>query len=31
MAAVNLGRTRADNLLTLKVQGACEEALEFLM
>jgi NAD-dependent SIR2 family protein deacetylase len=31
MAAVNLGRTRADNLLTLKVQGACEEALAFLV
>ena len=31
MAAVNLGRTRADNLLTLKVEAACEEALGFLM
>ena len=30
MAAVNLGRTRADTLLTLKVEGACEEALGFV-
>jgi NAD-dependent SIR2 family protein deacetylase len=31
IAAVNLGRTRADDLLTLKVQDRCEAALSFLL
>lgn len=31
VAAVNLGRTRADDLLTLKVESACENALAFLL
>jgi NAD-dependent SIR2 family protein deacetylase len=31
LAAVNLGRTRADELLTLKVAKPCEEALAFLL
>jgi NAD-dependent SIR2 family protein deacetylase len=31
IAAVNLGRTRADPLLTLKVEEACETALAFLV
>jgi NAD-dependent SIR2 family protein deacetylase len=31
IAAVNLGRTRADDLLTLKVEVACEDALRFLL
>jgi NAD-dependent SIR2 family protein deacetylase len=31
IAAVNLGRTRADDLLTLKVEQACEDALRFLL
>jgi NAD-dependent SIR2 family protein deacetylase len=31
IAAVNLGRTRADDLLILKVQERCEEALGFLL
>ena len=31
VAAVNLGRTRADELLTLKVEQPCEEALAFLL
>ena len=31
IAAVNLGRTRADDLLTLKVEQPCEEALAFLL
>jgi NAD-dependent SIR2 family protein deacetylase len=31
MAAVNLGRTRADDLLTLKVEQSCETALTFLL
>ncbi|HEY3623034.1 MAG TPA: NAD-dependent protein deacetylase [Roseiarcus sp.] len=31
MAAVNLGRTRADALLTLKAEQACESALAFLL
>lgn len=31
VAAVNLGRTRADALLTLKVTRPCEEALAFLL
>jgi NAD-dependent SIR2 family protein deacetylase len=31
IAAVNLGRTRADEMLSLKVEEACETALEFLL
>ena len=31
IAAVNLGRTRADELLTLKVEDRCEAALSFLL
>jgi NAD-dependent SIR2 family protein deacetylase len=31
VAAVNLGRTRADGLLTLKVEQPCAEALAFLL
>ena len=31
VAAVNLGRTRADGLLALKVEEACEAALAFLL
>jgi NAD-dependent SIR2 family protein deacetylase len=31
IAAVNLGRTRADDLLTLKVEAACADALRFLL
>jgi NAD-dependent SIR2 family protein deacetylase len=31
VAAVNLGRTRADGLLTLRAQQACESALAFLL
>jgi NAD-dependent SIR2 family protein deacetylase len=31
IAAVNLGRTRADEMLTLKVEETCETALEFLL
>lgn len=31
VAAVNLGRTRADRLLTLKAEEACESALAFLL
>lgn len=31
IAAVNLGRTRADELLTLKVDQSCDEALAFLL
>jgi NAD-dependent SIR2 family protein deacetylase len=31
VAAVNLGRTRADDLLALKVEQACETALAFLL
>ena len=31
VAAVNLGRTRADALLTLKVEEPCEDALAFLL
>jgi NAD-dependent SIR2 family protein deacetylase len=31
IAAVNLGRTRADNLLTLKVNAPCADALAFLL
>jgi hypothetical protein len=30
-AAVNLGRTRADELLALKVEQTCEAALAFLL
>jgi NAD-dependent SIR2 family protein deacetylase len=30
-AAINLGRTRADALLTLKVEAPCESALSFLL
>jgi NAD-dependent SIR2 family protein deacetylase len=31
MAAVNLGRTRADEMLALKVEQSCEKALGFLL
>jgi NAD-dependent SIR2 family protein deacetylase len=31
IAAVNLGRTRADDLLTLKVGARCADALAFLL
>jgi NAD-dependent SIR2 family protein deacetylase len=31
IAAVNLGRTRADDLLNLKIQDRCEAALSFLL
>jgi NAD-dependent SIR2 family protein deacetylase len=31
IAAVNLGRTRADGLLALKLEQSCEDALAFLM
>jgi hypothetical protein len=31
IAAVNLGRTRADDLLTLKVTDRCVNALSFLL
>ena len=31
VAAVNLGRTRADGLLTLKAEEPCESALAFLL
>jgi NAD-dependent SIR2 family protein deacetylase len=31
IAAINLGRTRADDLLTLKVEDRCEAALAFLL
>jgi NAD-dependent SIR2 family protein deacetylase len=31
IAAINLGRTRADELLTLKVEQACETALAFVL
>jgi hypothetical protein len=31
IAAVNLSRTRADDLLTLKVADRCEAALSFLL
>jgi NAD-dependent SIR2 family protein deacetylase len=31
VAAVNLGRTRADHYLTLKVEAPCESALDFLL
>ena len=31
IAAINLGRTRADDLLALKIERACETALAFLL
>jgi NAD-dependent SIR2 family protein deacetylase len=31
IAAINLGRTRADALFVLKVEQPCEEALAFLL
>jgi NAD-dependent SIR2 family protein deacetylase len=31
IAAINLGRTRADGLLAFKLQQSCEEALSFLL
>ncbi len=31
VAAINLGRTRADDLLALKVEQTCEAALAFLL
>jgi NAD-dependent SIR2 family protein deacetylase len=31
VAAVNLGRTRTDDLLALKVEERCETALSFLL
>jgi NAD-dependent SIR2 family protein deacetylase len=31
IAAANLGRTRADQMLALKVEQACERALGFLL
>jgi hypothetical protein len=31
IAAVNLGRTRADDLLTLKIEARCADALTFLL
>jgi NAD-dependent SIR2 family protein deacetylase len=31
VSAVNLGRTRADDLLALKIQDRCEAALGFLL
>jgi NAD-dependent SIR2 family protein deacetylase len=31
IAAINLGRTRADDLLALKVEQSCEDALAFLL
>jgi hypothetical protein len=31
IAAVNLGRTRADEMLALKVEAPCETALGFLL
>jgi NAD-dependent SIR2 family protein deacetylase len=31
IAAVNLGRTRADDLLALKVEQPCADALAFLL
>ena len=30
-AGANLGRTRADQMLALKVRQACESALDFLL
>jgi hypothetical protein len=31
IAAVNLGRTRADDVLAFKVEDDCESALSFLL
>jgi NAD-dependent SIR2 family protein deacetylase len=31
IAAVNLGRTRVDDVLALKIQDRCETALSFLL
>ena len=31
IAAVNLGRTRADALIALKIEAPCERALAFLL
>lgn len=31
MAAVNMGKTRADDLLAMKIERPCEEALSFLL
>ena len=31
IAAVNIGRTRADDLLALKIKDRCETALSFLL
>jgi hypothetical protein len=31
VTAVNLGRTRADGMIALKVEQACEIALAFIM
>jgi NAD-dependent SIR2 family protein deacetylase len=31
MAAINLGKTRADSLFALKIEQACEQALAFLL
>jgi hypothetical protein len=31
LAAINLGRTRADGLLMLKAEQKCEDALAFLV
>jgi NAD-dependent SIR2 family protein deacetylase len=31
VAAVNLGRTRADDMLSLKIERSCDEALAFLL
>jgi NAD-dependent SIR2 family protein deacetylase len=31
IAAVNIGRTRADDLLTLKIEDSCDTALSFLL
>ena len=31
IAAVNIGRTRADDLLMLKIEDRCETALTFLL
>jgi NAD-dependent SIR2 family protein deacetylase len=31
IAAVKVGRTRADQMLSLKVEEACESALSFLL
>jgi NAD-dependent SIR2 family protein deacetylase len=31
IAAVNLGRTRADEFLSFKVEDRCEDALAFLL